>query len=239
MCGVFSEASITEPIDAVVDPEIESSNALEAGESPLEQTTTPESDVVAASVSEGGRSELNAERARTTVADRFKLNQSERQTTRASISRIESTAEQAVAAGSERQNNTAEAPSRPTDRWQSLRQQAALAARQIAASGAANHLSAFHQTGVIPATTGSLAMDWGATIAAFAHSALEDQLQGLTTEADNEFPEDSTQQMTYAQAASATGTVLIGVTAAFQALHKRQRNKLQRHLVPQGVIGGS
>ena len=99
----------------------------------------------------------------------------------------------------------------------------------MAASGTAYHLTAIQNTGVVPATAGSLAMNWGATVAAFAHSALDDQLQGLTTaNAENEQPEESAEQMTYAQVASATGTMLIGATAVFQAVRKRRQTKRQR-----------
>lgn len=127
----------------------------------------------------------------------------------------------------ERQSVTSEEKtSRQVDRWQRLRQQAAIAAREIAASGAANH-SVFRHTGVMPATTGSLATTWATTIAAFAHSALEDQLQGLI-DADVDSDAEESQPMTYAQVTSATGMLLIGGTALYQTLRKRRNDKLNR-----------
>lgn len=129
----------------------------------------------------------------------------------------------------ERQSVTSEeTTARQVDRWQRLRQQAAIAAREIAAAGAANH-SVFRHTGVMPATTGSLAATWATTIAAFAHSALEDQLQGLTnSEADVDPDTEEQQSLTYAQATSATGMLLIGGTALYQTLRKRRNDRLNR-----------
>ena len=116
--------------------------------------------------------------------------------------------------------------SRQVDRWQRLRHQAAIAACEIAASGSTSY-STFRHTGVVPATTGSIATTWATTIAAFAHSALEDQLQGLVN-SDTDSDTGKSQPLTYAQFTSATGTLLIGGTALFQTLRKRRINKLNR-----------
>ncbi len=127
----------------------------------------------------------------------------------------------------ERQPATSEkTTSRQVDRWQRLRHQAAIAASEIAASGSASY-STFRHTGVVPATTGSIATTWATTIAAFAHSAFEDQLQGLVN-ADTDSDTGKSQPLTYAQVTSATGTLLIGGTALFQTLRKRRNDKLNR-----------
>jgi hypothetical protein len=127
----------------------------------------------------------------------------------------------------ERQPATSEKPtSRQVDRWQRLRHQAAIAASEIAASGSASY-STFRHTGVVPATTGSIATTWATTIAAFANSAFEDQLQGLVNP-DTDSDTGESQPLTYAQVTSATGTLLIGGTALFQTLRKRRNDKLNR-----------
>jgi hypothetical protein len=219
----------TESGDAGIEAEVESVIVSDAGEPSLEQEATTESNLSAANVRGDGKSQLAEKRAHRSVANGYNLELREKHEAEQASRPDQSTTEKTVDVGSEGRDHTADVPSQTSDRWQRLRRQAALAARQIAASGAANHLTAFRNTGVVPATAGSLAMNWGATIAAFAHSALEDQLQGLTTaDTDNEQPEESAEQMTYAQVASATGTMLIGATAVFQAIRKRRQTKLQR-----------
>jgi len=127
----------------------------------------------------------------------------------------------------ERQAATSEqTTSQQTDRWQRLRQQAAIAAYEIAASGSTSY-STFQHAGVVPATTGSIATTWATTIAAFAHSAFEDQLQELVKSGTDSDTAKS-QPLTYAQVTSATGTLLIGGTALFQTLRKRRNDKLNR-----------
>ncbi|MFT4556510.1 MAG: hypothetical protein ACI92S_001855 [Planctomycetaceae bacterium] len=209
--------------------EQESVNVSAAREASLEREAPTESDLSADNVREADKSQLAEKRAHRTVAERFNRELREKQEAGRFSKADQSTAEHSVDVDSEGRASTTDVPSQASDRWQRLRRQAALAAQQIAASSATNHLSAFQHTGIVPATTGSLALNWGATVAAFAHSALEDQLQGLTTaETDNEQPEESAEQMTYAQVASATGTMLIGATAVFQAIRKRRQTKLQR-----------
>jgi hypothetical protein len=122
-----------------------------------------------------------------------------------------------------------ESTSQQANQWQRLRELAALAAREIAASGVANHAVAFQQTGVIPATTGSIAGNWATTIAAFAHSAVIDQLNELTSaDIDDDQAFEETPSPTYAQVTSAAGTLLIGGTVLFQTLQQRRNDKLKR-----------
>lgn len=219
----------TESGDAGSEPMVESLIVSTADAASLEQGPPAESDLSAEQVREDGKLLSAKQRGRRIVVDRSNPERVEKREAERNSGPEQSTTEPPVIFGSDSDARSNDVPSETSDRWQRLRRQAAVAARQIASSGASDQLSAFRHTGVVPATTGSLAMNWGATIAAFAHSALEDQLQGLTpADPDNEQPEDSAEQMTYAQVASATGTMLIGATAAFQAMRKRRQTKLRR-----------
>lgn len=233
----------TESGDAGIETEVESVVVFDAGEPlseqesvngsgdrepSLKQQATTESDLSVENVRDAVKRQLTGKRSLRSVTERFDLESHEKRAARRFSDANRSTAEHPAGVGTEGRASTADVPAQTSDRWQRLRHQAALAARQIAASGAAYHLTAFRHTGVVPATTGSLAMNWGATVAAFAHSALDDQLQGLTTaDTENEQPEESAEPMTYAQVASVTGTMLIGATAVFQAIRKRRQTKLQ------------
>ncbi|MDA0283704.1 MAG: hypothetical protein O3B13_20625 [Planctomycetota bacterium] len=222
-------AAATESGAAGIEAEVESLIVSAERDPSLEQETPTESDLSVEMVREDGKLLSAAQRGHRIVTDRYNPELGDKQEARHTSRPDQSTIEHAVESGSDSDGQTNDVPSQTSDRWQRLRRQAALAAQQIASSGGSNQLSAFRHTGVVPATTGSLAMNWGATIAAFAHSALEDQLQGLTTaDPDNEQSEDSAEQLTYAQIASATGTMLIGATAAFQAMRKRRQSKIKR-----------
>lgn len=224
-----STVAAAESGGAGIEAEVESAIVSDAGDPSLRQEATTESNLSADAIREAGKARPAEKRALRSRSNRFNLELREKQKGGQLSRPDQSSTEQAVDVGAEGVDRTDDVPSQTSDRWQRLRRQASLAARQIAASGVANHLSAIRHTGVIPATTGSLAMHWGATVAAFAHSALKDQLQGLTTvDTNNEQPEESGEQMTYAQVASATGTILIGATAAFQAIRKRRQTNLQR-----------
>ena len=234
----------TEPVDPGIETEVESVIVSDAGEplfeqesvnvsedreSSLKQEATTETELSVENVREADKTQLVEKQSHRNVAERFNLKLREKRQARRFSKGDQSTTEHAVEIVSERRASTADVASQTSDRWQRLRRQAALAARQIAASGTAYHLTAFPHTGIVPATTGSLAMNWGATVAAFAHSASDDQLQGLTTaDTENEQPEESAEQMTYAQVASATGTMLIGATTVFQAIRKRRQAERQR-----------
>ena len=230
------EAGIEAEVESVIvfdagEPlfEPESENFSDTREPSLNQEATTESGLTVENIRESDRTQLVENRARRSVTEQFNLELRENQQARRFSKADQSTNEHAAAVASESRASSTDVPSQTSDRWQRLRRQAAVAARQIAASGTAYHLTAFRHTGIVPVTTGSLAMNWGATVAAFAHSALDDQLQGLTTaDTENEQPEDSAEQMTYAQIASATGTTLIGATAVFQALRKRRQSKRKR-----------
>lgn len=234
----------TESGDAGIETEVESVVVFDAGEPlseqesvngsgdrepSLKQQATTESGLSVDNVRDAVKRQLAEKRSHRSVTERFNLELREKQEAGRFSKAGQSTTEHPAEVGTEGRASTADVPAQTSDRWQRLRRQAALAARQIAAASTTNHLSAFGHTGVVPATTGSLAMNWGATVAAFAHSALDDQLQGLTTaDAEDDQPEESAKQMTYAQVASATGTMLIGATAVFQAIRKRRQTKRQR-----------
>jgi hypothetical protein len=219
----------TDSGDAGIEADVESLIVSAADAVSMGQTPPAESDLSAEQVREDGKLLSAAQRGHRIVTDEYNPELGDQQEAGRTSRPDQSTTEPPVVSSSDSDARSNDVPSQTSDRWQRLRRQASLAARQIASSGASDQLSAFGHTGVVPATTGSLAMNWGATIAAFAHAALEDQLQGLTpADSGIEQPEDSAEQMTYAQVASATGTMLIGATAAFQAMRKRRQTKLKR-----------
>lgn len=203
---------------------IESVIVPDSGEPSQEDKAAVGLDLPTDNVRKARDSQLGVEHGHRSVADKHDLSVSEKQNIERLSKRDQRTASQARAVRPEGRDRLVEDSSQSIDRWRKLRQQAVLVAGQIAASGAGSQISGFHNIAVVPATSGSLAMNWGATIAAFAQSTLEDQLQGLTdSDTDTDQLEDSAAEMTYAQAASAAGTLLIGTFAVFRATQKRRK----------------
>jgi hypothetical protein len=113
-------------------------------------------------------------------------------------------------------------PTPATSRWQRLRIRATEVARQIAAA-AGDSNTQLGSRSVLPASTAPFTLNWSSRLAAFIQPALNEQLLGLSDSEALPPLADDDGQPTYAQLASATGTLLIAAGATMQAVRRRHQ----------------